>query len=534
MSVAKVAVTLVCSFVCALASAQIGNPVRLDSGPIDGAVVAGSAVRAFKGIPFAAPPVGELRWQAPQAVTPWNEVRDASAYGNICMQPAGATRLNDPLPPDAPPLSEDCLYLNVWTAARSAAAKQAVMVYFHGGGFFEGSGWEPLYDGAELAQKGVVVVTFNYRLGPFGWLAHPALSAESASGTSGNYGLMDMLAALRWVQTNIAAFGGDAANVTVFGQSAGASGISALIASRQAAGLFQRAILQSGSWMGLGIGFVKTRAAAEAEGSAAVAVASVAELRALSAEELQDKVPGAGLIIDGVILEREPAVIFHKREQNKVDLLLGSNLDEGTLMPGAQSAQEWQQQVLQRWGHHATRMLDYYPAASDAEALQSSRRAFSEEIAWTMRLLGDYQARVNGKVWVYRFEHNPPDMPGKSDMGASHSVEVPYVFNNLDRVRTWPDSSSPALTQSDAVETALAATLSSYWANFARTGDPNGSGLPSWPRFYRRASPALVLDTSGIAAEPQVEVAKWNILASFYNRLLEWHVPVVGTDGSFF
>ena len=271
-------------------TAAIPEPVRLDSGLLSGSTASSAGVRVFKGIPFAAPPVGELRWQAPQPVAKWDGARSAAAFGDICIQPPGQNRLNIAVLSDSPPMSEDCLYLNVWTGAAAASERRPVMVYFFGGAFTEGAGSVPLYDGDALAQKGAVVVTMNYRLGPYGFFVHPALTAESTRHASGNYGLMDMLASLRWVKDNIAAFGGDPANVTVFGQSAGAMAIASLVASPEAAGLFQRAISQSGAWMGLGMSpGMRTRAQAEEVGLKAAAdagVTNIAQLRAMSTDDV--------------------------------------------------------------------------------------------------------------------------------------------------------------------------------------------------------------------------------------------------------
>ena len=231
--------------VAACSRGKIEDPIQLDSGLVAGGVAADTGVRYYKGLPFGAPPVGDLRWREPQPVAPWEGVRDATQYGNVCIQPPGQGRLNIAAMDGSPPLSEDCLYLNVWTSAQTVTDKLPVMVYFFGGAFTEGGGSVPLYDGTELAKKGAVVVTMNYRLGAFGFFTHPALTADSSHEFSGNYGILDMLASLEWVQRNIAAFGGDPGNVTIFGQSAGAMAIGSLIASPRATGLFHRAIGQS-------------------------------------------------------------------------------------------------------------------------------------------------------------------------------------------------------------------------------------------------------------------------------------------------
>ena len=327
--------------------ARIGNSAESSPG-----------IRVFKGIPFAAPPVGALRWAAPQPVAKWDGVRDASKFGDVCIQPAGPTtgpgaRLNIAVLPDSPPLSEDCLYLNVWTGAASASERRPVMVYFFGGAFTEGSGSVPLYDGDALARKGAVVVTMNYRLGPYGFFVHPALTAESPHKASGNYGLMDMLASLRWVQSNIAAFGGDPNNVTVFGQSAGAMAIASLVASPEAKGLMHRAISQSGAWMGLGPApGMRTRAQAEEVGLKAATEAGVTtleQLRAMSAADVTEKFRSAGMIVDGWVIPEDPSITFAAGRQNAVDVLVGSNKDEA-FFPAHARAQQFEEQARARWG----------------------------------------------------------------------------------------------------------------------------------------------------------------------------------------
>ena len=271
--------------------AAVPDPVRLDSGAISGTTGSSGDVRIFRGVPYAAAPVGSLRWKGPQPVAHWDGVRKADEYGARCMQGGGAGRGG------AQPTSEDCLFLNVWTPARSAADRLPVMVWIHGAGLTGGSGSEPRYDGEELSRKGAVVITINYRLGPFGWLAHPELTSESGHHASGNYGMMDALAALQWVQKNAAAFGGDARRVTIFGESAGAFLVSGLVGSPEGKGLFQRAIAESGAWMGMGMGTMRTLAQAEEAGAksvTAMGVSSVADLGAQRADERQSDVRAAG------------------------------------------------------------------------------------------------------------------------------------------------------------------------------------------------------------------------------------------------
>ena len=325
--------------------AAIPDPVHLDSGSVSGVTLSDSGVRAFKGIPFAAPPVGDLRWRAPQPAAHWDGVRKAEQFGPNCTAGGGGGRGGrgrgpgggkGPAPakaaPAGPAPSEDCLYVNVWTPAKAAGDRLPVMVWTYGGAFTGGSGADPGYDGEALAKKGIVVVTYNYRLGMFGFLAHPELTKESGHNASGNYGLMDMATVLRWVQKNIAAFGGDPRKVTIDGESAGAILVSAMVASPEGKGLFQRAIAQSGAWMGLSIGKMRTLEQAEEAGKRAAGTHSIAELRAMSTQEVAQNVTGvqAGVIVDGWMVPEDQSLTYLKGKQNDVDILIGSNQDEGT------------------------------------------------------------------------------------------------------------------------------------------------------------------------------------------------------------
>ena len=443
---------------CGAASAQLREPIKLDAGSIGNSMESSPGVRVFKGIPFAAPPVGALRWQAPQPVAKWDGVRDASKFGDVCIQPAGPTtgpgaRLNIAVLPDSPPLSEDCLYLNVWTGAANASERRPVMVYFFGGAFTEGSGSVPLYDGDALAKKGAVVVTMNYRLGPYGFFVHPALTAESPHKASGNYGLMDMLASLRWVQSNIAAFGGDPSNVTVFGQSAGAMAIGSLVASPEAKGLIHRAISQSGTWLGLGPApGMRTRAQAEEVGLKAATDAGITtleQLRAMSAADVTAKFRSAGMIVDGWVIPEDPSVTFAAGRQNPVDVLVGSNKDEA-FFAGARTTQQFEEQARARWGGLAEQFLALYPHATDAEAQASSAQTSNDGTFWVSRLFADYQVQRGNKAYLYFFAQNPPGPAGQPGFPAAHAAEVPYVFNNVGELPLFPDRSDPKLAGASA------------------------------------------------------------------------------------
>ena len=330
------------------ASAMIPEQVRIDTGLLAGIVSTGQpAVRVFKGIPFAAPPLGDNRWRAPQPAAKWDGVRKADAFGAPCIAAApaparggggqgrgggAAPAVNTAAaaPPREPARSEDCLYANVWTSANNANDRRPVMVWIYGGGFTGGSGGVAWYDGENLASKGPVIVTFNYRLGVFGWFAHPELAKESGHNASGNYGMMDAIAMLQWVKKNIGAFGGDPNNVTIAGESAGANMIGALVGSPQAKGLFQRAIAESGGWMGLMMAKMAPSAPAQENGAkamAALGVKTIAELRAKPLAELTG-LSGSGLVIDGYVVPEDLSVTFMKGKQNAVDVLTGSNKDE--------------------------------------------------------------------------------------------------------------------------------------------------------------------------------------------------------------
>ncbi len=474
--------------------ALVSEPVKTDAGLLSGTSAGTAGVRVFKGIPFAAPPVGELRWRVPQAVAKWTGVRTADKFGDVCVQPKGVGRLNVSVDlPDSPAASEDCLYLNVWTAAPSASARRPVMVWIFGGAYTEGAGSSPHNDGEALARRGVVVVTFNYRLGPFGFFSHPELTKESGRNASGNQAVMDVVAALKWVQANIAAFGGDPRNVTIFGESAGAAIVAGLVGSPRTTGLFHRAISESGAWMGLGIAAMRTRQQAEQpagrRGAAPPVLMPLAELRAKSAEEISGTLVGAGMIVDGWMIPEDESVTFAQGRQQPVDVLVGSNKDEGTFA-GSTTAMAWTNRVRQRWGDLVDDYLNLYPAGSDEEATRSSQMAFRDEMAWHMRLYASLQAKRGKRAYWYFFTHEPPYAPSARNLKAAHTVEIPYVFNNLRAPRVFPDASSPELSSASASERALAERVSSYWVNFARTGDPNGTGLPRWPAF------------SGVSATP--------------------------------
>jgi para-nitrobenzyl esterase len=499
-----------------IAAAAAASPeaptVRVDTGALRGTLLAGGAVRGFLGIPYAAPPTGDRRWSPPQPAAPWTGVRAATAFGARCVQ---ARVYDDMVFRDE--AGEDCLYLNVWTPAR--AERLPVMVWIHGGGFVAGSTSEPRQEGTRLAQKGVVVVSLNYRLDVFGFLAHPELTAER--GASGNYGLMDMVAALAWVKKNAAGFGGDPGNVTIFGESAGSLAVSALMASPLAQGLFHKAIGESGAFFadGLPDDAMRTpsRATSEALGlelQKAAGATSLAGLRKVPAETVLKAARSfAGTrefqpTLDGVVLPRPVRDVFADGKQSRVPLLAGWNADElrfvvTLLSPARPTRAGFEEQVRKWFGAGADPVLAAYAPRSDEDAVD----AFAEIVSDlhfgvpTWRFIESHARTSGAVVYRYRFDREIPLPDGKTflgrpataqDVAARHAGEIEYVFGALDSLTgaAW-----------EPADRALSERMMSYWTNFARTGDPNGPELPKWP-VYREADGfrVLHLDASSQAA----------------------------------
>ena len=511
---AVTALALACAALSApLAHAALPAPVKTTDGFVAGVAGALPGVTVFKGIPFGAAPVGDLRWKPPQPVTPWKGVRAASKFGDVCLQLHGKGRPNVTVDePDSPPMSENCLSLNVWTAAKKAGEKRPVMLWIYGGAYTEGGGSSIYNDGTRLAKKGAVIVTFNYRLGTLGFLAHPELTAESPRHASGNYALMDSITVLKWVRKNIAQFGGDPDKVTIFGQSAGACMVAALVGSPEARGLFQRGISESGAWSGLSIAKMTPREAAEAQTvqtAEKLGMKSLADLRAMPAEDALTKLGRAGMIVDGWIVPEDLSKTFAEGRQNKVDVLVGNNAQEGGFFGGGPptTAQAWKDGAEKRWGSLAQLGLKAYPAATDEEAKDQSARPFTDNMAWIMRQFAESQTKIGKRAWLYQFAHKPPYADGKPSLGAVHASEVAYVWDNLEKPHLFPDGASPELAGKSPTDLALAAQMSQYWVNFARTGDPNGPGLPKWPELNELPpTEAMVLDDPshpGLALTPE-------------------------------
>ena len=460
-----------------------GPRITTENGVVEGKRE--GSVNAFLGIPYAAAPVGELRWKPPAPVAKWHGVRKATEFGKRCMQ----TRVFDDMVFRDPGISEDCLTLNVW-APGNARAKLPVMVWIHGGGFVAGGTSEPRQDGHSLALHGVVVVSMNYRLGVFGFFTHAELAAESDRKAAGNYGLLDQLAALEWVQRNIAGFGGDPGNVTIFGESAGSFSVSALMASPLARGLFHKAIGESGAAFYSRDMPLKPAAQREHEDAQLVGnkmgVRSLAELRALPAEKLLQvlmHVEGGEAYhfspdIDGYFLAEPPQAIFAAGKQNDVPLLAGWNRDEGSLPPGdrKQSAvAELKVTAEEEFGSRAAEFLQLYRGNSNVEAERSLKDFLSDTFMGytTWKWLEAQKSSGKQAVYRYRFDLSLPSANEPVGLGAYHSGEIEYAFGQLDsKALPWRPE-----------DRMLSVQMQKYWTNFAKNGDPNGPDLPKWPSY---------------------------------------------------
>jgi len=463
-----------------LAMAQQPKPVKVDGGLLQGTAEDGLTV--YKGIPFAAPPVGELRWKAPQPAAKWDGVRMADKFAPGAMQGIN--------PPSGK--SEDCLYLNVWSPAKSSSEKIPVLVWIYGGGFAVGYTSDPMYNGALLAKKGVVLVSIAYRVGALGFLAHRELSAESPNRASGNYGLLDMIAALKWIKQNIAAFGGDPGKVTIFGESAGGIAVSMLCASPLAKGLFQGAISESGgsfgparptTYPGENMKYLKD---AELNGDAyakEAGVTTIADLRKISA----DKLPGGrGIgtswpIIDGYVVPDDQHNLYEAGKYNDVPILVGYNSDEGASFSPPKTPEEYIAAVHKRYGKFADELIKAYPAGTNT--VPKTARDLSRDAAfgWQTWSWATLHAKTGkSKVFYYYFDQHPdyPDTSKKFGYGSPHGQEVAYVFQHLNKADQ--NITKADLDISDAMAT--------YWTNFAKFNNPNGNGMPAWPVFSNTAS----------------------------------------------
>lgn len=481
--------------------------VTVDSGQLKGAIVGDLVV--FKGVPYAAPPVGDLRWRAPQPVKPWTGVRAADKYGCDCMQ---ATFPYDAAPPKEP-RSEDCLLLNVWAPAKGSG-KLPVLVWIHGGGFVNGAASPDVYDGSQLAKQGVVVVSMNYRLGRFGFFAHPALTKETPNGPLGNYAILDQIAALAWIKKNIAAFGGDPSSVTIWGESAGGGSVNTLMVSPLAKGLFHRAIVDSGG--GRPGGFfgmpairgtsASGRPSAEAVGVAFAESAGVKgddakaleALRALPADRIVNGLQMgdmqqqffSGPMIDGVVIPDDPGAIFAKGGQAKVPYMVGANSFEFGMIPGGEQIANG---ILTRFAASRDAIVAAYDPKKTGDRKELNAHLLSDvTFVEPARFTARRMTAIGQPVYLYRFsyvaEHQRAFLPG-----APHASELPYVFDTL------KVAYGDKVTDADR---AAASAASRYWVNFARTGDPNGGGLPKWPVYSPKEDVLMDLAVEGPIAKP--------------------------------
>ncbi len=464
-----IAMLAAAALIAAPAAAQIKS-AAVTGGTVEGVVADG--ISTYLGIPFAAPPVGALRWKAPQPVKPWSGVRKADRHGAGCMQEPGLARQMG----FEGPLSEDCLFIDLWSPAKSPAEKLPVIVWIYGGGFNSGMTGVPLYDGANFAKQGVILVSVSYRVGPFGFMSTPALSREG--GASGNYGMLDMIAGLKWVKANVARFGGDPGKVTIMGHSAGSMAISRLTASPLARGLFRAAIAQSGA------NFTPETSLASAEqlGSkflAGLGANDLAAARALSADAIEKAADARGaprfpLPLDGAVVPAEQVGLWKASKYNDTPVLIGNTSDEAVVFgPSKTTVADFEKQIRATYGAHADAILAAYPHATDEEASRSNkylRRDTSFE--WNMWTWARLQsAHGKGKAWLYYFDRPTAQNPD----GSGHGSEVALVFANEDKRAgraPWTDE-----------DRALSKELQGYWVNFAKTLDPNGPGLPPWPAF---------------------------------------------------
>jgi para-nitrobenzyl esterase len=496
--------------------AAVTQPVRTEAGLVQGAAAADPAITVYKGIRYAAAPTGSLRWRPPQPPAPWSGVQQADRFGSICPQAQS--------PQATLPMSEDCLFLNVWSGATSASERRPVFVWIYGGGFSGGSGSSPEFDGANLARKGLVVVTFNYRVGALGFLATPQLSKESGHEASGNYGLLDDIALLKWVRRNIAAFGGDPERVTIAGQSAGAGSVGFLSISPLARGLFQRSVAESHAryprdpelrYLSVSWRPLQSAESAGVRFAAARGAQTLEELRALPWERLvvdgsvydEDVDTGSGAkpplfrpVVDGWVIPLDYSQTYAKGTQNTVAFLAGNNLDETGAVPETAFAslrsagapvgpgsphpnvtlKDYMSSAKRKFGPMAAEFLKLYPATTDEEAARANNAAARDNSRVSTYLWGTEWVR-HGKlpVYTYFWTHRPPG-PGHDRRGAYHGSEIAYVFANPSADGSWTDE-----------DRRLANIMSSYWANYAAQGNPNGPGLPLWPA-YDAKSPVVM------------------------------------------
>jgi len=485
--------------------AQQPAPITIESGLLQGTVENGLFV--YRGIPFAAPPLGDLRWRAPQPVAKWKGILQATKFAPGPVQGMKFAFGN----------SEDCLYLNIWTPAKSASERIPVLVWIHGGGFNMGSASEVMFSGDSLARKGVVLVSIAYRVGQLGFLSHPELSAESPDHVSGNYGLLDMIAGLKWIQKNIAAFGGDPGKVTIFGESAGGIAVSMLCASPLAKGLFHGAISESGGSFGpprptlLPGENMKRLHDAETDGEAYVrsaGVSSIAELRKLSPDKLPSIRAFAWPIIDGWVIPDDQYKLYSDGKYNDIPVLVGYNSDEGLSFSPPKTPEEYINGVRARYGKFADDILKAYPCGSDKVTKTARDLARDAAFGWHTWIWARLQSQTGkSKVFYYYFDQHPeyPEGSPKAGYGSPHGQEVPYVFKHL-------DTSNQQISKTDLE---ISDVMATYWTNFAKYGDPNGKGITVWPAFSD-ANPKLMYFSQTAHTGPVPSAESLKVLDSYF------------------
>lgn len=463
--------------------------IKIEGGDISGTVDSSGDIHVFKGIPFAAPPVGNLRWKAPQPVASWNGVKKCIAFGPSPMQnsphPFGPWSEEYLIPKE--PISEDCLYLNVWTGAHSAKEKKPVVIWIYGGGFVSGGAAVPVYDGVAMAKKGIVFVSANYRVGIFGFLALPELTKESVHHTSGNYALLDQLAAIEWVNKNIAAFGGDPDNITIAGQSAGSFSVNYLVASPLCKGLFGKAIAESGAqFIGQKPPTLKDGEEAGEKFEKSVNTASLEDLRKIPADQLLKTQWSLNLpVVDGYVLPQSVAKTFAEGKENHVALLTGWNEDDGMAFGKMPTVEEYKKQAEKQYGDDAPKFLKLYPGNTDQEVAASTEKLSRDVIFGIQNYLWANEQARKSKVYVYRFARKLPATGQYQKYGAFHTGEVAYAYHNLKFVHRCPWQ---------PVDYSLENIMSSYWVDFIRSGNPNSKGLPEWPAYNTTSNLIMFLD----------------------------------------
>ena len=549
---------LACCIVSVLSVGLFQAGVEVESGELVGTKSERHpSVSVYRGIPYAEPPIGELRWAPPQPVKPWKGIFSAIEFGPECIQPTMEGGFYPTVPA---PRSEDCLYLNVWTDGQSPdlISKRPVMVWIHGGAFLIGSGSTDLYDGSNLASKGVVVVTINYRLGTFGFFAHPALSRESGAGHSGNQGLYDQIAALQWVQDNIAAFGGDANNVTIFGESAGSMSVCYLIATPLAKGLFQKAIGQSGGCFGehrsltkdidevellgvpepqpiTGSGHEIGIAIARGLGVEGVDDQALKRLRGIPAEEVLTRLPESGvsapwrnILVDGHMFPAQMRELMTRNLGNSVDVIVGSTRNEGTTLFPPSPQVDFADWAINLKENLAPRKADGVIAAYLDDARQSTTVTTQEMqsdlyFAWEMRKWASINTTLGRSSYLYLFNHAPTIPEYGQSLGAFHASEIGYIFGNRMFAGTntadepsefGSDTPGGAWTDADQVVMDM---MQQYWLNFAKSGDPNGPGLPNWPKYDSKSDQLLeIKEKSTVVSKHKTKkLDEWDALMDF-------------------